>query len=366
MVTELTEEVFRRRANITDEQWLNSNIDWKELKAIEAHYNEQGKTLRSAAELISSRIRDFPSVHSVRWRIKDSFSLLKKIYRKKTDPNAAEKWRSVSVDNYLAVVTDLIGVRVLHLLKSECIAIDTAVRATWTPSEVIVYSRMGDSVLNAIAEMDDVRSVTHSNGYRSIHYIIHLQPEKAALTAELQVRTIFQEGWSEIDHRVQYPDFSDDPLVGYFLNVFNGLAGSADDMGSFLMDLIQSKLETDKEAKQAQEIIKTQNDSLDNINKQLKELKELKVNNDKESQLIIGKLQAEINELRPRSGIASLITRNIALPKAIDFAKIGMAIDRHQIGSATRTIATKNNIFSSPIIKNHLSSHTIHSDGDDD
>lgn len=364
MAMGLTEAEFRRQANISDEQWLSSKIDWKELKTIETHYNEQEKSLRSAAELISSRIRDFPGVHSVRWRIKDSFSLLKKIYRKKTDPNADEKWLTVSCDNYLSVITDLIGVRVLHLLKSECIAIDNAVRATWDPSEVIVYSRMGDSVLNAIAEMDDVRSVTHSNGYRSIHYIIHLQPEKVVLTAELQVRTIFQEGWSEIDHRVKYPDFSDDPLVAYFLNVFNGLAGSADDMGSFLMDLIHSKLETDTEAKQAQEIIKTQNDSLDNINKQLKELKELKENSDKESQALIGKLQAEINDLRPSSGIQHLITRNVAFPTTINFGKIGSTIDRHKLGSAARTIGASS-IFTDSIVKS-LSSHSIYSDGDGD
>lgn len=365
MVKGLTEEDFRRRANISDEQWLNSKINWEDLKAIETHYNEQNKSLRSAAELISSRIRDFPNVHSVRWRIKDSFSLLKKIYRKKTDPKSDNKWQTVSSDNYLSVVTDLIGVRVLHLLKSECIAIDHAVRATWDPSEVIVYSRMGDSVLNAIAEMDDVRSITHSNGYRSIHYIIHLQPEKSVLTAELQVRTIFQEGWSEIDHRVKYPDFSDDPLVAYFLNVFNGLAGSADDMGSFLMDLIQSKLETDTEAKQAQEIIKTQNNSLDNINKQLKELKELKANSDKDSQVIIGKLQAEINDLRPGGGISNLITRGTTIPLGIDFAKIGHAIDRNKIGSAARTISATNFLIS-PVLKQFLAAHTIPPDGDDD
>ncbi|EJM77925.1 RelA/SpoT domain-containing protein [Pseudomonas sp. GM60] len=365
MVTGLTEEDFRRRANISDEQWLNSKINWEDLKAIETHYNEQQKSLRSAAELISSRIRDFPSVHSVRWRIKDSFSLLKKIYRKKTDPKAAEKWLTVSSDNYLSVVTDLIGVRVLHLLKSECIAIDNAVRATWDPSEVIVYSRMGDAVLNAIAEMDDVRSVTHSNGYRSIHYIIHLQPEKSVLTAELQVRTIFQEGWSEIDHRVKYPDFSDDPLVAYFLDLFNGLAGSADDMGSFLMDLIQSKLETDTEAKQAQEIIKSQNDSLDSINKQLIELKELKANSDKESQKIIGKLQSEINDLLPSRSTPHLSTKNFKIPTALDFAKIGSVIERNKLGSAARTFGTKN-ILTSSLLGNALSSHAIFSDGDDD
>lgn len=40
--------------------------------------------------------------------------------------------------------------------------------------------------------------------YRSIHYIIETKPAKKTYFAEIQVRTIFEEGWSEIDHTVRY------------------------------------------------------------------------------------------------------------------------------------------------------------------
>lgn len=64
--------------------------------------------------------------------------------------------------------------------------------------------------------------------------------------SEIQVRTLFEEGWSEIDHRVRYPNFSDNPLLAYFLNIFNRMSGSADEMGSFLNDLTLHIAESEK------------------------------------------------------------------------------------------------------------------------
>lgn len=56
---------------------------------------------------------------------------------------------------------------------------------------------------------------------------------------EIQVRTIFEEGWSEIDHNVRYPRLSSDPYLTDFLTMFNRLAGSADEMGTFIKALSQ-------------------------------------------------------------------------------------------------------------------------------
>ena len=40
--------------------------------------------------------------------------------------------------------------------------------------------------------------------YMSVHYV--LQPNReTTLTAELQVRTLMEEVWSEVSHRIDYP-----------------------------------------------------------------------------------------------------------------------------------------------------------------
>src|SRR5699024_2579225 len=54
---------------------------------------------------------------------------------------------------------------------------------------------------------------------------------------EVQVRTIFEEAWSEIDHDIRYPIHNNSSLVDALLMNFNRLAGFADEMGSYLKQL---------------------------------------------------------------------------------------------------------------------------------
>jgi ppGpp synthetase/RelA/SpoT-type nucleotidyltranferase len=50
-------------------------------------------------------------------------------------------------------------------------------------------------------------------GYQSVHYLVQFSPERCALPeyqrfqgriAEIQVRTVLQHGWAEIEHDIQY------------------------------------------------------------------------------------------------------------------------------------------------------------------
>src|SRR5205085_5434282 len=91
----------------------------------------------------------------------------------------------------------------------------------------------------------------HPFGYRSIHYIVETKPAKKIYFAEIQVRTIFEEAWSEIDHTIRSHYDQDNPVFGQFLLILNRLAGSADEMGtfiSFLKSELQLKEDTHKEA----------------------------------------------------------------------------------------------------------------------
>ena len=50
---------------------------------------------------------------------------------------------------------------------------------------------------------------------------------------EIQIRTLFEEGWGEIDHHIIYPRKKDDPMLKEFSELLNRLAGMGDEMGSF-------------------------------------------------------------------------------------------------------------------------------------
>lgn len=50
---------------------------------------------------------------------------------------------------------------------------------------------------------------------------------------EVQVRTLFEEGWGEIDHHILYPYKKQNPMLAEFSELLNRLAGMGDEMASF-------------------------------------------------------------------------------------------------------------------------------------
>jgi putative multiple sugar transport system permease protein len=58
---------------------------------------------------------------------------------------------------------------------------------------------------------------------------------------ELQARTLFEEGWSEVDHDIVYPYFQDDVMLKDFSTLLNRLSGMADEMSSYFRRLKEAK-----------------------------------------------------------------------------------------------------------------------------
>lgn len=67
-----------------------------------------------------------------------------------------------------------------------------------------------------------------------MHYLIKIPYLNRHYIAEIQIRTIFEEGWSEINHLHNYPCRAVEPILGESLCMLNNLAGSADEMASFI------------------------------------------------------------------------------------------------------------------------------------
>ena len=82
------------------------------------------------------------ATHSVRFRIKNPQKLAKKILtKKKKDPT-----RSIKFENYKSEITDLIGLRVLHLFKEDWTLIHDFIVKKWDLFETpIAYFRTGDN-----------------------------------------------------------------------------------------------------------------------------------------------------------------------------------------------------------------------------
>lgn len=285
---------FLIRNRIDKTIWDKANIKWETLQEIACDHDAQSAHLESSAEFFTKIIQKFQGVHSVRWRVKNSEHLLKKIIRKRSEENL--KYSDITPDNYFECITDLIGVRALHLFKENCFEIDCALKSVWTPNETpVAYIREGDSGnLKSRFHQQGFEVKNHPAGYRSVHYVIQSAPLKRTIFTEIQVRTIFEEGWSEIDHQIRYPDFSDNVLVEYFLEIFNRMAGSADDMGGFVLGLVATLGELDERIL----IMKNEKEAtfkdMEQVVTQLENVKQ----QDKASRESIAALKQEIEKLK--------------------------------------------------------------------
>jgi ppGpp synthetase/RelA/SpoT-type nucleotidyltranferase len=274
----LKRDEFLRCYNISQEDFRGTGLSWDLLESIYSGYLADVSQLKTTGDDVSQRLRQVPEVHSLRVWIKHPEHVIEKIIRKKRErPDF-----NVELANYSECITDPIGVRALHLFKAEWRAIHKFVLATWDLKEdPIAYIREGDPAqVRQAFEDNECKVEVHRFGYRSVHYVIKSQPTKRSHLVELQVRTIFEEGWSEIDHQIRYPYNTNNLLIAELLTIFNRLAGSADEMGSYVKTLSIH--------------VAQQNARMSNLQEQLETtISELNISqNDKE------KLKKEIDELR--------------------------------------------------------------------
>jgi ppGpp synthetase/RelA/SpoT-type nucleotidyltranferase len=245
----MNQRKFLELYRISKKDFESTGLDWKKLEEIYDHFNANRKIYEPAAKDIAERLVSINAVHSVRYRIKDPEHLIEKIIRKKLEfPK-----RDYTVKNYVEKIDDIIGVRALHLYKTSWEEIGNFIEKTWSLKEKpTVNIRKGDPEgIRNIYKQKGYEIKEHEYGYRSIHYIIELNPTKKKFTAELQVRTIFEEGWSEIDHDIRYPYDLKNPILGAHLNIFNGLAGNADEMGTYILGLKKQLADIDENNKRS-------------------------------------------------------------------------------------------------------------------
>lgn len=173
-----------------------------------------------------------PTVHSVKSRLKDASHLRDKIIRKQADGDP------ITAENLFTRVTDLAGVRVLHLYQEQSKAIHAAIldkvenqrdwvfneppkAYTWDPEAQGFFADMG---LNVHVK---------DSFYTSVHYLVRPRADSPHC-CEIQVRTLFEEIWGEVDHTLNYPNPTDNVACREQLRVLTKVVGA----GSRLVDAI--------------------------------------------------------------------------------------------------------------------------------
>lgn len=212
------------------------NIDVEVLKDIYNDFVDYKVSYENQANFIANILRSQSMVHTVKSRIKEPDRLIEKIIRKTEDRRLkyGDDFQ-FTVDNYKNEINDLIGIRVIHIFKDQWQAIHEFIMKTWNVIEVTANVRDGDNT--KIFEELDIEVRSRVSGYRSVHYLVEFYPTNEKVIAEIQVRTIFEEGYGEIDHRLRYSHVEIPEILKSNLLLFNRIVGSADEMASLINEL---------------------------------------------------------------------------------------------------------------------------------
>ncbi|CAH6853774.1 GTP pyrophosphokinase [Vibrio chagasii] len=182
------------------------------------------------------------NVHSFKARSKDLQHLDEKITRKNLELEAKNE-ELISEDNILDKVTDISGIRILHLHQGQIGKIHEAFMHYVNNGDIFLYENpkayTWDPEYAELFESLGIEVKQKESFYTSVHYVFKAS-ENSTTTCELQVRTLFEEVWGELDHTVNYPHETTNLAITEQLKVFARIVGAGTRMSHSIFKLIES------------------------------------------------------------------------------------------------------------------------------
>lgn len=182
----------------------------RQVDALIKHYVDNRDTFERFARSLQNLVTDHPllkgHVHSIRARVKDADHLRDKLKRKKLFSGQGKNRVRVTKANLFTSINDLTGIRIIHLHTRQLQEIDLALRRILADERIAIIegpiARTWDDESRAYFAGLGIETVsTAETLYTSVHYVV----ESNGKTAEIQVRTLAEEIWGEVDHLINYP-----------------------------------------------------------------------------------------------------------------------------------------------------------------
>jgi len=260
----LTEKVDEM--NQVDKQLGNSTTIEDICHQIYDDYANWKKNLEDIRSLLLKEIEDFAGVHLQTSRIKKMDSLIVKVITKRYENlrNKKSDYSRISGDNYKDIITDLIGLRLIinyrgkwttiHKKLIEHFPYDESQRY-YPAMKLLSHPEVYPNDINGIqvevpkayyAEGDCIALYKeygldpkiHKMGYRSIHYTVSYK----GVYIEIQVRTIYDEAWSDCDHSYVYKqdDNKSHTALVQISEILCRLTNLSNDMGEGMREIFKT------------------------------------------------------------------------------------------------------------------------------
>lgn len=171
-----------------------------------------------------------PFIHSVKGRLKDPKHLKDKLLRKLEKSKEIGAAFDYTAADLFEKVNDLAGVRLLHLHTRQFASIDPILRQILEDQQYTLleppFARTWDDESREFFQGCGIECQISPDMYTSVHYVVS-SASKKTVTAEIQVRTLSEELWGEVDHTLNYPHKVDSLACREQLRVLARLTSSA-------------------------------------------------------------------------------------------------------------------------------------------
>lgn len=149
-------------------------------------------------------------VYLTKWRVKSVDSA----YRK------TKRYSDETQKNYISSlndITDYAGLRILCLFEQDLIKTNEYLVNVFFPKEITALrtvklfnwrkgseDKLERSLKKLDADIQNIDTRDKERGYKSIHYIVDITHHKVCYPVEIQLRTLLQDVWGELEHSLVY------------------------------------------------------------------------------------------------------------------------------------------------------------------
>lgn len=187
----------------TDMEFPVPSLDFELQQAEFLNYYDTNRQLfeevkNACISLIYSLLKqaDVGEVTKVEGRIKDKHECIKKFHRKYQSKLEAEE-QAYRIRDY---ISDLIGIRIICLYEDQIALVSAVLEQNFR-------------IIDVTDKIAAVESTEDSFGYKGLHIDLALSEKLAAqpkyrafaeLPIEVQIRSLIQDAWSVLDHKIKY------------------------------------------------------------------------------------------------------------------------------------------------------------------